>query len=224
MRIKSGVPETFSIRFKKVSGSGLPRHSSRAYSRDPDVRNYAWSQGGDLFTQVLKKTSLFRTKKAFKHLSSAGTDMPRSSSHNPSKLNRHVEASPSSGESNSDLTRVLSNHAKAATATAAATHNGLSRLETNTLDDFSLSETLLDSSNGNGFHHPAGSVRSKPTSPASLSGSIPSQEVDEDDDDDDGEKEKEANGRRRVKGLLGKLRKARMSGSLARDSGSQEVL
>ena len=59
-----------------------------------DIRSYIWSQSGDLIGQLLKKTSLFRSKKGLKSLALSSSDMlPRhkSTSLSPSSLRYTVE-------------------------------------------------------------------------------------------------------------------------------------
>ncbi|ORX40254.1 golgi-body localization protein domain-domain-containing protein [Kockovaella imperatae] len=62
-----------------------------------DTRSYAWSQTGDLLSQLIKKTSVFRSKKTLKHIATLQPDASKDRSPSSrvssmsSKLRYHVE-------------------------------------------------------------------------------------------------------------------------------------
>ena len=58
----------------------------------PDIRSYAWSQTGDLLSQIIKKTSVFRSKKNLKQLAGLNTsDSSPPQNRVPSRLRYTVE-------------------------------------------------------------------------------------------------------------------------------------
>lgn len=67
-----------------------------------DTKNGIWEQSGDIFTQIIKRTSVFRSKKGLKSLALHSEPIARPSSlmgHSPSsRLKFHVEAPTPSGD------------------------------------------------------------------------------------------------------------------------------
>lgn len=85
-----------------------------------DTRNGIWEQSGDIFTQIIKRTSVFRSKKGLKSLALHSEPIARPSSllgNSPnSKLKYHVEA-PTPGAQIEDENRTLdANLSRAMTA------------------------------------------------------------------------------------------------------------
>lgn len=60
-----------------------------------DARSHIWTQTGDLVSQMFKKTSIFRTKKSLKKMSTSPSEILRTTSKgfaiSPSPLQYHVE-------------------------------------------------------------------------------------------------------------------------------------
>ena len=157
-----------------------------------DTRSYAWSQTGDLLSQLFKKTSVFRSKKTLKQIATLSpSDARPERSRIPSissKLRYTVEPPTPQEEVQKTLAlaRALSREAQDPT--------------------HPISRPL---SNGEGTSHVLGVPISSP--PDDLS----------DEEHDDSEKEEHGvHVGRTVKGLLGKLRSRTSMGHSRRDSGS----
>jgi hypothetical protein len=178
---------------------------------EPDIRSYAWSQTGDLLSQIIKKTSVFRSKKGLRQLATSSTDVIRTNTKNlassPSRLRYHVEP-PTPGDDEQVVELGLA--------------RAISRVSTRVAG--SVASTNGDSSS------PVSHIRSKGReSSPSLSLSPSPEQAKREKDKDKGEargQNEENSGSddekgvgKAVKGFLGKLRTRHASG--AKDSGDE---